>query len=442
MTTGLRARLEALVARVPRGMMLGLDRVARALAALGDPHLAVPAVHIAGSNGKGSTSAMIESVARSAGLRTGLTTSPHLCRFAERIRLDGAPIADDAFEACLAQVIERCEPELTFFESLTVAAFVAFADARVDLAVLEVGLGGRLDATNVIRAPIATAVTSISLEHTNFLGTTLAAIAREKAGIFKPGAPVVLGVLPSQADDAATEVAERVQAGPIVRVASRSDLASLERERPDPHVVAVHHDGVRAHLRGPGDADVLMVTLGLDGPHQARNAGVAAGVLEAVARRFPDHDVRGARRAGLEGVVWPGRLERFPAASGVTVLLDAAHNPEGIAALRAAVSAPPSRVALVFGALADKRWPEMLATLAPVASRRYYTQPRGREPAPLEGLAAVAEGVCIAAPHEALARALAESAPGDTVLVAGSIYLVGELRAGLLGIEADPVIAL
>jgi dihydrofolate synthase/folylpolyglutamate synthase len=439
----LQARLEALVARVPRGMMLGLDRVERALAALGDPHLGLTAVHIAGSNGKGSTSAMIESVARAAGLRTGLTTSPHLCRFAERIRLDGAPIGDDAFEACLARVIEHCQPDLTFFESLTVAAFVAFADAQIDLAVLEVGLGGRLDATNVIRAPIATAVTSISLEHTNFLGDTLAKIAREKAGIFKPGAPVVLGPLPDEADRAASEVAATVGAGPIMRVVARDDAASSDD---DAHRIAVHHDGARTTLHVPGDADPLTVTLGLEGAHQARNAGVAVGVLSAVARRFPDHDVRGARRAGLEGVAWPGRLERIPAphgvAPGVTVLLDAAHNPEGIAALRAAVRSPPARTALVFGALADKRWPEMLASLAPVAARRYYTRPRGREPAPLEGLAAITPGACVPSPHDALARALAESAPGDTVLVAGSIYLVGELRAAMLGIEADPVIAL
>src|SRR5580693_8165400 len=163
MPSTLHGLLDALVARAPRGMLLGLDRVEAALAALGDPHLGLAAVHVAGSNGKGSTAAMVESIARAAGLRTGLYTSPHLCRFAERIRIDGRSIEDDAFERSLVAVLDRCRPDLTFFESLTVAAFFAFREAAVDVAVVEVGLGGRLDATNVIEAPIAAAITSISL---------------------------------------------------------------------------------------------------------------------------------------------------------------------------------------------------------------------------------------------------------------------------------------
>src|SRR5580692_1218800 len=230
--------LHALQARAPRGMVLGLDRVRVALAAVGDPHLDLCAVHVAGSNGKGSTSAMVESIAREAGLRAGLYTSPHLCRFAERIRVDGLPIEDGPFE--------RCPAALTFFESLTVAAFLAFREARLDVAVIEVGLGGRLDATNVLEAPLATAITSISLEHTAVLGDTLDAIAREKAGILKPGAPVVLGVLPEEADRAIVEVAARVGTGPI------------ERPRVPP------------------------CPPGLAGPHQARNAAVAAALARHV----------------------------------------------------------------------------------------------------------------------------------------------------------------
>jgi dihydrofolate synthase/folylpolyglutamate synthase len=449
--------LEALVARVPRGMMLGLDRVERALGALGDPHAGLQAVHVAGSNGKGSTSAMVEAVARAAGLRTGLYTSPHLSRFAERIRVDGAPVSDEVFARAIGAVIDRCPPDLTFFESLTVAAFVAFREARIDVAVLEVGLGGRLDATNVLASPLATAITSISLEHTAMLGDTLGAIAREKAGIFKAGAPVVLGPLPEEAAVAAREVAARVGAGPLARVvregARAGDGPIAARDAREAKIAAgdtiaatlavAHEDGV-TRIVGPRAGDVLEVRLALEGSHQASNAGVAVGLLDVIAARFPGHDVRGARARGLSSTSWPGRLERI-ARGEVTVLFDAAHNPEGIGALRRAMEAmgtPPERVTLVFGALADKRWQEMLEMLAPVAARRVYTRPKGRAPAAPEDLAGVAAGEAIDEPRGALERALARSGAGDVVLVAGSIYLVGELRAALLGIEADPIIAL
>ncbi len=429
--------LNALVARAPRGMLLGLDRVEDALAALGDPHLAVPAVHVTGSNGKGSTAAMVESIARASGLRTGLYTSPHLCRFAERIRVDAAPIDDDAFARCLAAVVDRCRADLTFFESLTVAAFVAFRDARVDVAVLEVGLGGRLDATNVVRAPIATAITSISLEHTGILGSTLDAIAREKAGILKPDVPAVLGPLPDEARQAVIEVAARVGAEPLIQV-GHAWPGPLEGPREE-REIQVAYDGRTTEIRGPrGRASV---ELGLLGAHQAENAGVAVGLAIGLAERFPEHAVEANVEEGLRRAVWPGRCERI-AQGGVTVLLDAAHNPEGAGALTRALTTDPAKTALVFGALADKRWAEMLRLVAPLAGRRYYTEPKGRAPAPIEEMKAVAAGEAIPAPVEAARRAIAESAPGDTVLVTGLIYLIGEVRAALLGIVADPVIAL
>ncbi|MFT3768316.1 MAG: folylpolyglutamate synthase/dihydrofolate synthase family protein [Minicystis sp.] len=407
-------------------MVLGLDRVEDALAALGDPHRGLVYVHIAGSNGKGSTSAMVESVARAAGLRTGLYTSPHLCRFAERIRIDGAPIADEPFERALGAVLDRCRADLTFFESITVAAFQAFREAKVDVVVLEVGLGGRLDATNVIERPVAAGVTSISLEHTAILGETLDAIAREKAGIFKRGAPVVLGPLPEEAERAATEMAIGVGAGPIVRVGKE---------------IRVAFDGSETTIEGPGEGERVMVELRLAGAHQAENAGVAVGLLHPLAARFPDRDWQRARQEGLSRAEWPGRLERIER-GGVTVILDGAHNPEGIERLASTRLGDPAKMALVFGALADKRWPEMLRRIAPVADRRYYAEPKGRAPAALDEMVKVAPGTMVADPREAIRRAVAESAPGDCVLVAGSIYLVGEVRAELLGIEADPVIAL
>jgi len=402
---GLVPLLGRLADRARRGMELGLGPTQAALAELGEPHLALAVAHVAGTNGKGSVCAMVESIARAAGLRTGLYTSPHLCRFAERIRLDGEPIDDDAFARALGRVL-ACRTDLTFFESLTVAAFDAFREASVDLAIVEVGLGGRLDATNVIPAPLCTAITSIAFDHTAILGTTLDAIAREKAGILKPGVPVVLGAIPPEAERAIEEIANALGASPLIARA--------------PSVAAV----------------------GLEGPHQQRNAAVATAIAGVLSARWPR--IAAAVAPGLRDVRWPGRLERIERA-GVTVLLDAAHNAEGARALADALasSAPPSeRVTLVFGALADKPWPEMLSLLAPLAGRRIYTSPKGRAAAPLSELVQVAPGEPIDAPTDALERALDAARPGDTVLVTGSIYLVGELRGRLLGQACDPPIGL
>jgi dihydrofolate synthase / folylpolyglutamate synthase len=391
-------------------MEFGLGRVRAALAGLGDPHEAVPVVHVAGTNGKGSVSAMIESIARAAGLSTGLYTSPHLCRFAERIRLDGEPISDERFASALRAVIERCPPDLTFFESFTVAAFVAFREAAVDLAVVEVGLGGRLDATNVVSAPVATAITSIALDHTELLGGSLELIAAEKAGILKRGAPVAIGPLEPEALAVVKRVARDVGAGPVVRCEAL-----------------------------PAGAHV-----GLSGPHQRQNAGVAAAVAHALAARWPA--MPPAIGAGLARVAWPGRFERLER-DGVMLVLDCAHNPHGAEALVRAVHDAwpqwdPDRATLVFGALADKDYCAMLRLLAPLAARRIYTSPQGRAPASADELARIMPGAHVEPAAEAVRRAIAASREGERVVVAGSMYLIGEVRAALLGIEADPLVAL
>lgn len=431
------ALLEALGQRAPRGMVLGLDRVREALAALGDPHAAVPAVHVAGTNGKGSVCAMVESIARAAGLRAGLYTSPHLSRFAERIRVGGEPVGDAAFEAALSAALERVPSPLTFFEALTVAAFVAFRDAGVDLAILEVGLGGRLDATNVVAAPLCTAITSIALDHQALLGPTLADIAREKAGILKPGAPAVLGPLAPEADATIEAVAQAVGAGPRLRVARAGDGGGAG----DIAVGRAGSGGRAARIAGPGRG-AIEVELGLRGAHQAENAGVACGVAWQLAGRWPAIDR--ALPAGLAAARWPGRLERIDA-GGAQVLLDCAHNPHGAEALAAWLDEEgpgPARTALVFGAMADKGWGEMLQTLAPRALRRFYVTPQGRAAAPLEALRQVAPGEPIGDPGAAVTRAIEGAAPGGLVVVTGSIYLVGEVRSSLLGITPDPVVTL
>ena len=388
----LAAALASLHERVPLGMRLGLEPMRAACAAAGHPEAAFPVVHVAGTNGKGSTCAMVEAIARASGLRTGLYTSPHLVRFAERIRVDGEPTND--LEGVLAEALS-IGADLSFFETATLAAFLAFRAARVELAVVEVGIGGRLDATNVIPSPRCSAITGIALDHQAMLGDTLALIAAEKAAVARSGVPIVLGAMPPEA---------RASAETVIAAAGARIVET----------VAVPDDAV----------------LALEGPHQRANAGVAwtitreLGIGEA------------ARRAGLASARWPGRLERIPGGW----LLDGAHNPDGARALVQAVAGEDIG-AVVFGALADKSWREMLAVLAPLSANRVYVGPKGRAPVPLEELATLAPGVAAGSLDEALALARAQAGT-RTVVIAGSLYLVGEARAKLLGLEGDPIVAL
>jgi dihydrofolate synthase/folylpolyglutamate synthase len=341
-------------------------------------------------------------------VKTGLYTSPHLARFAERIRLGGAPIDDAALTELLADSLRR-EPTLTFFEIATLAAFRAFRAAKVELAVLEVGLGGRLDATNVVPKPRAAAITRIALDHTDRLGTTLESIAREKAGIAKPGLEIVLGAMSREVRAAIDEVAHAAGATTL----------------------PVDED---AGANGFTDA----AKVGLAGTHQRENAKIAY-VLGARIGATHDERVR-----GIASVVWPGRLETLETPSGA-VLLDAAHNPDGIDALVShlgSIGASPEHVALVFGVLADKAWAEMLDRLAPAASQRFYVCPVGRPAVDPSLLAERHAGVVVYTTVEALTLARKESGPSGLVVVCGSILLVGEARALLLNLSRDPPVAL
>jgi dihydrofolate synthase/folylpolyglutamate synthase len=376
------------------GVRPGLDVTRNALAAVRDPHLAVRAIHVAGTNGKGSTAAMIESMLRASGLRTGLYTSPHLCRFTERIRIGGHELDEDE-AAVLAGRVLAAAPDATFFEVATVMAFLAFRAHGVDVAVLETGLGGRLDSTNVIEKPLVTVVTGIARDHAEVLGDTLAAIAREKAGILKPGAPAVIGC----DDDEPRQVL----------------LAEAARI------------GAPVHLRGRDFPDQVPFPVGLAGVHQQRNGALA---LRAVELATPLSDE--AKREGLARVRWPGRFEFLTP----DVLADAAHNPDGARALAAAL--PTGRpITLIFGAVDDKDAAAMLSALAPRASRVILTRPpspRATGPAKLLAYAPKAE----IAPD--LAAALALAGPGLT-LITGSIFLIGQARHLLLGEPMDPITA-
>lgn len=298
-----------------------------ACVAAGNPERAFAVVHVAGTNGKGSVSAMVESIARATGKKTGLYTSPHLARFAERIRIDGEPLTDDDLALRLTDALTRA-PDISFFETATLAAFIAFRDAKVDVAVIEVGLGGRLDATNVVEAPVAAAITRIALDHQDRLGNTLVEIAREKAGIAKKGLDLVLGPVTRDVRRAIDEVAR-------VHGATTSLAEDDEEAR----------------------SFVKTATLGLAGEHQRANACVAYVLGKRIGADAS------ARARGIATVQWPGRMETVVETvsrakdDGVVWLLDAAHNPDGAAALRAELGRrndSPDRVAIVFGALADK----------------------------------------------------------------------------------------
>ena len=370
--------LAALYARVPLGMRLGLEAMRAACAEEGNPQDAFRSVHVGGTNGKGSTSAMVESIFRAHGQRTGLYTSPHLARFAERIRIGGEPIDDATLEAHLHRALRH---DLSFFETATLAAFLAFRTANVDIAVIEVGIGGRLDATNVLAKPEATAITRIALDHQDRLGETLEEIAREKAGIAKAGVPMILGPNAALAREAC------IMHGSIVIDATTRDL---------PHP--------------PGD-------------YQAENARIAWTIAETLGIADP---------LGLAEARWPGRFERVG-----DYTLDGAHNPDGMSALLASLTIPPT--AVIFGALADKSWREMLALLSTLPGPFFYVAPKGRAAIDPAVLAAAHPGTACASLDEALAAAA--RIPGPKLLC-GSLYLVGEARAKLLDMPVDPIVAL
>ncbi len=397
----LAAELTELYARVPRGMRLGLEAMNAAVTKLGHPERTFPAVHIAGTNGKGSTAAMVEAMARAHGLSTGRYTSPHLARFAERIALNGEPITD----ARLTEVLNEANtqaPDLSFFETATLAAFLAFRLEKVDIAIIEVGIGGRLDATNILPPPRVTAITRIALDHVDRLGATEVEIAREKAGIAKHGSPLVVGPITGPPLHAIERIAESVG-------------APIRHALPDPREVLTS----------------------LAGDHQRENARVAIAMAKELA--FSDLAIK----TGLAQARWPGRLETLDLPEG-RVLLDGAHNLDGVRALvrhlRSAFSNVPC--ALVFGTLADKDGDAMLDDLAAHFSSRAYVAPKGRAAMDPARYATRHLGIACNSIGDALSRARESVGKDGLVVVAGSIYLVGEARSRLLELPVDPPVAL
>jgi dihydrofolate synthase/folylpolyglutamate synthase len=414
------ARLHALH---PKIIDLSLERIERLLAGLGHPERALaPVVHIAGTNGKGSTLAMLDATLRAGGRRVQRYISPHLVRFNERILLDGRPIA----EAELAEVLDLCErvndgAPITFFEITTAAAFLAFARRPADALLLETGLGGRLDATNVIPRPRLTALAPISLDHQAFLGERLEQIAFEKAGILKPGVPCIVGPQPAEVLGVIEQRARAV--GAPLSVHGRDWQA---RQIGDRLAVSV------------GEAALDLPLPSLAGRHQIDNAGLAVGCALALGELAPDER---ALAEGLRKVEWPGRLQRLTRGPLVARLpatcelwLDGGHNPAAGAALAASLDGAGRRpLHLVVGMLNTKDEAGFLRPLAPLASS-VHTVPVPDEPASRDPVEAAAEarrlGIA-ASPAPDVARALAAIAAADPgaarVLVCGSLYLAGHV---------------
>ncbi len=383
-----------------------LDRMRRLAAAFGNIERSFKSLHIAGTKGKGSVAHLAEAILRRAGYRTGLHTSPHLVDLLERIRIGGEPVSERDFVWAMNKMeraLRRLKP--TFFEIMTQAAFLLFARARVDYAVVEVGLGGRLDATNVL-TPVACAITRIDYDHMDKLGHTLGEIAREKAGIIKPGIPVVTG---AQRPAALREIRRR--ATPLI-----------------PHVWAPARPQAVLKFKVTGvRGQVYRCELPVLGRHQAENAALAIGLVEASGAEVTPRDVREAfRRVRL-----PGRIEvvgRRP-----WILVDSAHNPVSARALAEALRAlPRRRTILVFGASADKDWPGMLRAL-PGMALSIFTRARNPRAADPGTMMRRARGPALRtrSVEEALALARTVAGPADAIVVAGSFYVAGEALAWL-----------
>jgi dihydrofolate synthase / folylpolyglutamate synthase len=462
-----------LFARSNFGMKLGLERMREALALLGDPHLAGPVLHVAGTNGKGSTCAFTDAALRAAGLRTGVFTSPHLVHFCERIRIGGEPIAEERAAELLEEIVRRVpwalrDGGLTFFELATAMAFLAFAQERVQLAVVEVGLGGRLDATNVVE-PLACAVTPIGLDHLQWLGPTLAHVAAEKAGIFKRGAAAVSAGQPRAAADVLAQRAGELGI-PLWRpgrdyLYESSDVRPFCYSGPEGFVVSLSD---REEVVGPLLCSGSAASggsgesggLALLGHYQRANAALACALLQVAAGRgvpvTPEHV-----REGLRTARWPGRLEIV--ARKPLVVVDGAHNPHAAHAVARALPAIAQgrQVQLVFAAMNDKDHAGMLRELLPLVAGAHFCAVESPRAAAPEQLARVARelwasgresgtrgrgaqedgargsGAQICATYasvgEAVRAARAAAGEGGAVLCCGSLYLAAEVDAALRG---------
>lgn len=405
------------------GSKLGLANITALLDYLGNPHRRLRFVHVAGTNGKGSTSAYIASVLHRAGYRTGLYTSPYVFSFNERIRVNGENISDGALAACVGQVKDAVDamladglPHPTEFELVTAAAFCHYAAAGCDIVVLEVGLGGRFDATNVIGVPEAAVITAVGMDHMQYLGDTVEDIAFEKCGIIKPGSTVIS--YPLQPDGALRVIEETCRERGCVLAA------------PDMHTLTVHWCGLEGAAFDYGA--YRNIQIGLVGRHQIYNCITAVKTLEqlrAAGWDIPDN----ALYEGLHSTRWPGRLERI--GTHPLVLLDGAHNVDGVRSLANALNelVPGRKIVAVFGMLRDKQVEACVAELARAVRSVIFTTVDNPRAASAEELYAVGAPlfddarVCVN-PQEALEHAVELCGPDGAAVAAGSLYMLGALH--------------
>jgi len=386
------------------GAKFGLENTFKLAALAGNPQAKLRFIHVAGTNGKGSTCAMLDSIYRAAGLRVGLFTSPHLVSFAERIQVNRQLIS----EANIVRLVTKLQPLLkefpadahpTFFEVVTVIALKYFAEQKCDLVIWETGMGGRLDSTNIV-TPLVSVITNVELDHQKWLGNTLAEIAAEKAGIIKPGVPVITGASQPEAIDVITKTARE-------RNSSLTQINFTETKTP------------------PLDK----INLPLLGEHQRLNAALAITTARVLGSQIPVSE--DAIRAGLSQVEWPGRLQQIKAKSGQTILLDGAHNPSGAMALRDAIAKhfPGKKPALILGILQDKEWASICEILAPLAQKLFIvpvSSERTTAPEELERAIRKANPGAKVVVWNSLTQALEATAQDSFVVITGSLYLVGE----------------
>ncbi|MFH0808904.1 MAG: folylpolyglutamate synthase/dihydrofolate synthase family protein [Pseudomonadota bacterium] len=407
------------------GIKLGLENVRSVLATLGDPQLALPCIHVGGTNGKGSVCAMLSEIFRQAGFRVGLYTSPHLSDFGERIQTDGRRLSPERLDSLVDLVRDaaaaRKNISLTFFEFATAMALLEFASHGVEVAIIEVGMGGRLDATNVV-SPLVSVITNVSRDHTEYLGRTLAQVAGEKAGIVKPGVPAVTAAR----GPALAVVRERCRevGAPLLELGRHFRLRGGEKR-------GFSYEGRTRRLSH--------LKLGLAGEHQACNASLVLAAVEtaekALGRVVPEEAIR----AGLSRVSWPGRLERL--GDSPLILLDGAHNPAGARALAAWLARHArGRLILVTGVCKDKDARGILRPLLPLAEVFVTCAAASERALNPEDLAEVARVLLrgqltvevVPQVAAAVARGLQLAGPDDTVCVCGSLFVVGEARDSLL----------
>ena len=424
--------IEYLYALQKHGIKLGLETMRTLLDRVRNPHRSLRVLHIGGTNGKGSTAAMVAGVLQQSGRRVGLYTSPHLVEFRERIRVNGCMITEQQAEGLITRLRAVLDDHLepTFFEMTTALAFLHFAESEVDVAVLEVGLGGRFDATNVVEQPLATAITTIGLDHQEYLGQTEKAIAFEKGGIIKPFVPVVIGRMGQEAEDVLRQIA-RDRLAPLWQLGR--DFG-IDENRP-------------GRLRYRGVTRVWEdLTCGLAGRHQWDNAACALALLEVAGRAGLDVDAAAVRK-GLRTVSWEGRLEaigEYP-----TVVLDGAHNPAAAHALAEyfkdfSISHPTSRIILVWGMMRDKDRRGFIDLLLPYVSEIVLTQATFARSATVQELRATLrewQGPVLEAvlPIDALTVARSRAMPHDLICIAGSLMLLGDIKAAVRGCGLSPI---